>query len=149
MVKNKFFYFAVTSIFLCGNAAAGEFILVMNSESGDYIGQGKYYEYSLEDMDFISSRNYDNGVRIWMNDYSHENPEYISWDVNFAAPDDVELTKGFYQNATRFPFQSISSPGLSVTGLGRGCNTLTGNFDVLEANYDFVSGDIEAVASYI
>ena len=38
-------------------------------------------------------------------------------------------TVGFYPNATRFPFQGTGA-GLSISGSGRGCNELTGRFEV-------------------
>jgi hypothetical protein len=52
------------------------------------------------------------------------------------------LRVGSYENATRYPFQSPTSPGLSVFGSGRGCNTLTGRFDVLEVSYS-ATGQID------
>ena len=39
---------------------------------------------------------------------------------------------GTYSGAERYPFQSPTKPGLSVSGSGRGCNQLTGRFVVLE-----------------
>lgn len=47
------------------------------------------------------------------------------------------LEVGFlYEDATRFPFQEDFEPGLSVSGDGRACNTLTGQFQVLQLDYD-------------
>jgi hypothetical protein len=40
-----------------------------------------------------------------------------------------------YENAARYPFQSPTQPGLEVSGDGRGCNELTGRFDILEISY--------------
>ena len=60
----------------------------------------------------------------------------IFWNVDFAAPFDATLSAGAYENATRWPFQAPAEPGLSLHGDGRGCNTLTGRFDVLEAVFD-------------
>lgn len=50
-----------------------------------------------------------------------------------------------YENATRYPFQSPTLPGLDVSGDGRGCNTLTGRFDILEISY--ASGQISSFAA--
>jgi hypothetical protein len=44
------------------------------------------------------------------------------------------------------PFQGSDQPGLSVSGDGRGCNTLTGRFEVLEAVYRS-SGDVVSFAA--
>ena len=35
----------------------------------------------------------------------------------------------------RFPFENGTTPGISLTGDGRGCNTVSGRFDVLEVAY--------------
>jgi hypothetical protein len=51
-----------------------------------------------------------------------------------------------YELATRFPFQAATVPGLSVSGEGRGCNTLTGRFEVLEVTYG-PSGEVLTFAA--
>ena len=55
--------------------------------------------------------------------------------MDFSAPYNAPLLPGAYETAARSPFQLPSQPGLSIYGDGRGCNTLTGRFDVLEADY--------------
>ena len=107
----------------------GTTAIVMNSETGDYIGQGLQRMYTPADGTFVAARNFDNGVTIAFNGGS------ITWNLAFAAPGDALLVPGSYENATRWPFQSPTGPGLSVSGSGRGCNTLTGRFDVLEVVY--------------
>lgn len=58
------------------------------------------------------------------------------WELDFAAPQGQALTAGtVYDNATRYPFQSPTEPGLSLFGDGRGCNTLTGSFTVKSAEF--------------
>ncbi len=47
------------------------------------------------------------------------------FDLSFAAPMGQVLTPGTYANATRYPFNA-PGPGLSLSGDGRGCNTLIG-----------------------
>jgi hypothetical protein len=59
----------------------------------------------------------------------------LSWSINLEAPSGARLLPGIYANATRHPFQSPGVPGLSVSGNGAGCNTLTGSFVVVEAVY--------------
>ena len=41
----------------------------------------------------------------------------------------------FVSDAARWPFNG-SSPGISVFGNGRGCNTVCGNFQILELHTD-------------
>ena len=58
------------------------------------------------------------------------------WSFDFWAPNNARFVPGTtYTGATRFPFNSSSQPGMDVSGNGRGSNTLTGNFTVLQAEY--------------
>ena len=58
------------------------------------------------------------------------------WGATFQAPQGQILLPGkTYTGATRYPFNS-GNAGLDVSGSGRGCNTLTGQFTVHEATYD-------------
>jgi hypothetical protein len=58
------------------------------------------------------------------------------WYLDFAAPQGQALTTGtVYDNATRYPFQSPTAPGLSLWGDGRACNTSTGSFTVKSATF--------------
>src|SRR5262249_19702600 len=41
-----------------------------------------------------------------------------------------KLAPGVYAGAIRYPFQAPTVPGVSLSGNGRGCNTLTGSFVV-------------------
>ncbi len=111
--------------------AAGLTLLGMRSDPGDYIGQGQSYLFMAADGTFTATRNFDNGVSL-----SFNTPDWSEWwYLDFAAPDAAELTPGVYTGAMRFPFQDPGRPGLSVTGDGRGCNTLTGRFRVYEVQF--------------
>jgi Viral BACON domain len=105
-------------------------VLLMHSRPGDYIGAGGNWIHTPADGSFMAERNFDNGVEI-----RFENFPNVWWRLNFAAPGDVPLVPGSYELATRYPFQASSEPGLDVSGTGRGCNTLTGRFTVLEVVY--------------
>src|SRR5260370_15611054 len=79
--------------------------------------------------EFGRSRNFANGVSV---NFSGD----TWWNLDFAAPGRVPLEPGTtYLNAARFPFQRDDQPGLSVSGAGRGCNTLTGQFTVNDIVY--------------
>jgi hypothetical protein len=52
-----------------------------------------------------------------------------------AAPRGQVLGPKNYKNAQRYPFQPARAPGLDVSGAGRGCNTLKGNFVVNGVQY--------------
>lgn len=105
--------------------------LTMTSDPGDYIGGGQTYIYTEADGQFGAQVNSDQSVSL-----SFITPNYTHWwYLDFAAANGVPLTVGTYAGAVRFPFQGANQPGLSVYGDGRGCNTLTGTFQVLEATY--------------
>jgi hypothetical protein len=114
-----------------GDACDPEFTftwIVLNSQPGDYIGGGVYQQLRLIDGHITAARNNDNGVTI-----RFEGEDL--WRLEFAAPNAASLAVGAYENARRYPIQSPSEPGLSVSGAGRGCSTLTGRFDVHRADY--------------
>lgn len=100
--------------------------LYFNSQLGDYIGGGKEQSWSTTDGEFTASKNFSNGVIV------NFNGGMSWWALNFAAPNNEILKPGPYENAARHPFQSPTQPGLDISGSGRGCNELTGRFDILE-----------------
>jgi hypothetical protein len=102
-------------------------VLAMSSDPGDYIGGGQLHLITTADTSFSAARFTDNSVAISLGAMDY-------WSLGFAAANNAVLTPGTYTNATRLPFQS-GGVGLNVSGAGRGCNTLTGQFTVLRANY--------------
>ncbi|MEU0738506.1 hypothetical protein [Streptomyces sp. NPDC006134] len=58
------------------------------------------------------------------------------WDVDLAAPAGEKLRPGVYRNAERAAFRTGRSPGLDVTGDGRGCNEVYGQFSVNQIETD-------------
>jgi len=98
-----------------------------------YVSGGKTGLVTVEDgFTFYAQRNLDNGVSLSI--YA-PNPLTFDAHLDFAAPHNVPLTIGTYLDATRYPFQGPNSPGLSFSMNGRGDNTLTGFFTVLEIEY--------------
>jgi len=102
-------------------------VLAMSSQPGDYIGGGQQYLITESDAVFTPSTS-QNVVTI-----SEQNGDY--WETDFAGPTTARLTPGEYLNAQRYPFQPSGTPGLSAYGDGRGCDTISGEFDVLKALY--------------
>src|SRR5438132_1051563 len=129
------------SLCLASAAHAGT-LLFLNSQASDYIGQGEGRLITPADGTFTASRNLDNGVSV---DFAGGATGDF-WCLDFAAPMGATLGAGVYEGATSWPFQAASSPGLSVYGDGRGCNTLTGRFVVLEATYG-ADGKVESFAA--
>jgi len=123
--------------FCVGQAeAATEFFYTSSPQS--WVGGGETVSVTpLAGFAFTTARNFDNGVSFSINDFS-TNPNFQLtrwWYLDFAAPADAPLAVGTYQGATRWPFQAAANPGLSFSGNGRGNNTLTGSFNVLEVTY--------------
>lgn len=117
--------------------------LTLDSEPGDYIGQGELSQLTPEDGTFtVTPVDGERGVRIWF-----DGSEPGSWwNLYFVAPEGAALQAGEYSGATRYPFQSPTTPGLSVSGSGRGCNTLSGSFEVLEISFA-ADGSVERFAA--
>lgn len=104
---------------------AGATSLWFGSEFGDYIGQGAVASYAPPGSTF--------SVRGTAADVSVSLDAPASgqwWTVTLAAPTGQVLRPGSYPGATRAPFRAPGEPGLSVSGSGRGCNTLTGSFTI-------------------
>lgn len=59
----------------------------------------------------------------------------------------IDLGPGVYEMAQRYPFQQPDHPGLSISGDGRGCNTLTGRFQIHELVRD-ASGLVRSLATF-
>jgi len=94
-------------------------IITLTSDAGDYIGQGGSYTYTNVNSVISVS---DTGGRLTLGIDGDE-----KWDATFQLPDTyTELQPGSYSNLTRYPFHDPAVGGLTWTGEGRGCNTLTG-----------------------
>ena len=110
----------------------GVTLVELFSESGDYIGGGQgYISYSPQQGDLIS---------ISGNVGSRISASAGGFTYTFVPSVGRTLLEGDYLNAERYPFNDEHN-GLSVYGNGRGCNTLTGEFYILEATYDPFSGE--------
>lgn len=57
------------------------------------------------------------------------------WSLDLASIGGAALAVGNYPSATRYPFQASIEPGLDFSGHGRGCNTLTGEFEIKEIEH--------------
>jgi hypothetical protein len=112
-------------------------LLSMYGQPGDFINPGQLL-LTTQDGTFTSQRGADNDVSV-----SIQTEDLRA--ASFLAPSSTVLAKGTYLNAQRYPFQAPGTPGLSVYGAGRGCNTLTGNFTVLQAVYD-LTGKVKSLS---
>src|SRR5262249_40871368 len=77
---------------------AGETSLTMTSQSGDWIGQGRTYNYNTSTGTFNAYGTSTGGIEIAYSDPVHW------WYLNFDAPYNDPLQPGIYLNAQREAF---------------------------------------------
>jgi len=130
-VSRRLFVILLMAFAWSASAHAQVTSLTMSSDSGDFVGQGQFYFFTPADGTFSAQQNFDQGVSLSFTTASFSQ----FWFLDFAAPNNQPLTVGTYLGAARFPFQASNQPGLSVVGDGRGCNTVTGSFQVLQVTY--------------
>jgi hypothetical protein len=106
--------------------------LTLAGEPGDYVTGGLEYHFTSANGPFQGSRYFANSALISFNGVA--GGEGHNWSVVLGAPGGALLTPGTYQNAERFPSEE-GHPWMDVFGDGRGCNTITGKFDVTEVVY--------------
>lgn len=100
----------------------------LQSDVGDYIGAGQNYAYTLAVAQITAG---ESGGRFSININGDQD-----WSGSFQTPDTVNpLQPGSFDNLTRYPFHDPAVGGLSWTGEGRGCNTLSGWFAIDKATY--------------
>ena len=106
--------------------------LYLKSQPGDYIGQGAEELYTPADS-FIDGSLPQGGstfnARVVQGNYADW------WYVTIAAPIGQPLAVGSYTGAVRAAFRPTGTPGLEISGNGRGCNTLTGTFNVTAVTF--------------
>jgi hypothetical protein len=104
--------------------SSGSF-MYLNSEAGDWVGQGQERLFTTAGGTIAGAVR---GSRFGGAVYTASS----GWSVAMYAPDGQPLVVGSYTGAGRAGFQPAGTPGLEITGEGRGCNTLTGQFDVTQ-----------------
>jgi hypothetical protein len=116
---------------LQGWSHGGRSRLVMASDPGDYIGQGRSWSHTAADSVINAAGSRSGGVGFGVT--SSAGP-YWSGEIRPGAGDII--APGRYDGAQRAAFASGGSPGLEITGNGRGCNTISGSFTVNEAAFE-------------
>lgn len=99
--------------------------LHFDSDSGDYIGAGNQKVWTLVESNFTVVGS-ERDIR------ANVSGQGDMWNIEFRAPSNGTLRPGVFLNAERAPFVTGKAPGLEISGDGRGCNTLSGRFDIKE-----------------
>jgi hypothetical protein len=104
--------------------ASGNYVY-LKSDSGDYVGAGQTYTYVPATSTISVSAS-----------GGHLSVSVSGWYGDFQTMNSVsQLEPGYYGNLERWPFHNPVRGGLSWSGQGRGCNTLTGWFTVDAVTY--------------
>ena len=109
------------------------------STPGSWVGHG-YLNYSITPADgwnFTATGSTDHSfVRLSARDPRPGAPTTnYYWDLELETPNGGPLVPGFYDGATRYPFNDPGEPGLTLSGNHRGNNRNTGYFTVLEGDF--------------
>jgi hypothetical protein len=106
--------------------------LTFSGDEGDWISGGQSYAYSTASQDHLNvhANNANNVISL-----SVDGANGDWWYLDLAAPSGTPLAPGTYTGATRHPFNEPTEPGLSLSGNGRGCNTLTGEFTIAAVEF--------------
>lgn len=128
-MRYAFWGVLIMGMFTCAQAQPN--LILLDSPAGEYVGQGRlYYSTNLSDFN-VGFYGLPPAVMTTAFGYT----------IFLAGPNGITPAVGVYSNALRFPFNG-NSPGLSVFGNGRACNTVCGNFQIFEIHTND-SGNID------
>lgn len=100
----------------------------LQSDPGDYIGAGSRYSYTQANSVIAVTAS---GGFLSVSVQGDQ-----QWSGEFQAPGaQTQLQPGSYTELRRYPFHDAAVGGLSWSGEGRGCNTLTGRFTIDHVTY--------------
>ena len=116
--------------------ATGNFVY-LQSDVGDYIGQGQTYTYTPATAVLsVSATGGHLSINVNGNTW---------WYGNFQTMYTIsQLQPGLYQGLKRYPFHNPAFGGLDWSGDGRGCNSLIGWFAIDSVTYD-LNGTLTAI----
>lgn len=114
-------------------AATPQTFLTLNSQPGDYVGQGQQYSFNASQGTFLIGTVPNLGEVVM----TFHSPDWSqTWQMGFAPPAGHKLNKGMYEGAQSVAVGSPTAPGISASGDGRGCNSTAGRFYVSDIFID-------------
>jgi hypothetical protein len=133
---------ATREVPLEGHTHGGRTRLVLEGDPGDWVSQGKRYEYDASNAWTSLGSDAEEvgfGIDGALGDW---------WSGRFAARPGEPLRAGTdYLDAKRTPYRG-DAPGVDVLGNGRGCNEVAGSFRVDELDLDTRGGPVGGVVRF-
>ncbi|MFA7403542.1 MAG: Ig-like domain-containing protein [Pelobacteraceae bacterium] len=112
--------------------------LYLQSDTNDYVGGGKSYYFTQDNIQLHSSFN---GRKISI---TPMNGQTQIGNGDFVVPDTLsQLQTGYYGNLTRYPFNDPAIGGMDWDMSSHGCNNLSGWFAIDNITYN--SGIVTAI----
>lgn len=138
-VSNEFGDKAVTQAEI-NNLEGVEIFIAIDSEDGDFIGQGKKWLLTSDNGSFFSRTN---NIE---QDYIHIDFNGDSqWSLDLRSPLGEVLSVRKYIDVAAYPFQSLVESGLRYSGDGRGCSKGLRKFEIFEIEFDTL-GELSKLA---
>ena len=113
-------------------ARAQSTLFELDSVQGDYVGQGKTIQNTNAAAIHLTGTS--GTINVMLGSGS-------GYRVQFKAAEGTRLAVGTYPNADRMSSDGLS-PGLDISGDGRGCNKSCGSFQIREIHSNS-SGDVD------
>lgn len=111
-------------------------VVYLTSDPGDFILGGATETYTPANAVIHASAS-GNWLRVTMDTGA-------AWNFEFKTMSSVDaLEPGYYADVRRYPFHNPAKGGLTASGRGRGCNTLTGWYAIDQV--EFASGVLASV----
>jgi hypothetical protein len=123
----------------CAAQPTDQTYLCMTSEPGDWVGNGKQWLQTSGNSTFTVNYRGNGGVSVSITTAEGD------WSLEFTSPIGEAWVAGLYTDAQRSSFREAGHPGMDVSGMGRGCNTDAGKFELLELTVD-TSGNVTSFA---
>jgi len=126
---------------------AGSATFVLDGTDGDYITGGETLSGGPDDGTWYANANIvvppsergPRAVRIhFESDGERDEVTGVWWDFEFSVREipGAILAIGSFEDAQRASFAEPGHPGLDITGTGRGCNTIAGEFQITAFSWD-------------
>ncbi len=116
---------AVAAAAVSPAVSAPRFVVTMFSDHGDYIGAGNPQEFDQTNAAMSGSVS-PGGISLSLSGGTSG----TDWSLVIDPPKGSTFKVGYYSRAQRAEFRTAGHPGLDITGDGRGCNTVSGAFEV-------------------